>query len=146
MLTCMCVYVQLCACMDRCTCVCTCKARPTMGKPGCWISGLINTCLLMENGAEAPFCDSPQGGSFGFSKDHVSPSQPCCSEVLPVLGVGFPARVRPSQPGWGKRPAEIMSPCSRQGVLAGRDLSEQMRMLMSISPDPQIQACQCRCF
>ena len=86
-------------CLVACVCVCVCvcahvppKKLPSLEEPESWINGLINTCLTIENGIDAPSCENHQGGSLASATIQVSASQPCCSEDGPGLGVGCPSK------------------------------------------------------
>lgn len=99
-----------------------------------WINGLVNTWLTVENGIDAPSCENHQGDSLASVTSHVCPSQPCCSENGPVLGVGCASK------GQGKTSCDN-EPLLISGGLAGRDHLEQVRVSISVAPGPETQDC-----
>lgn len=93
------------------------------GKPECWINGLINTCLSVENGADAPSCDNHQDGSFCFSEDPRQSFSALLFRGPPSPGGGSASKGQAisarlgEKAGWDNEPLLMTGRSGRQGPL-----------------------------
>lgn len=127
------VHVHAWTCV--CAHVCVTHLHPWRTSE-CWTNGLINTCLTVENGTHALSREHHRVVHLASLMLHVSPAIQRPSQAR---GWGVPARVRPFQPGLGRRPAEneLLPIPGRSGRQGPHRTNESVDISLA---DPPIQA------